>query len=399
MGQDRINCFLENSIFSLKKGNNDGDFSQNNPLSVQVGDESSARDGFSRSCPQHSVHSNESLNEHVAGKINAKVFVVILSWNSRDDLMDCLAHLKVTNYPNYVIVIVDNGSTDDSVAKVKEIYPDCIIIENAENVGFVGGCNIGMQYAMSNGADFVWLLNDDALVTAETLSKLVSFAESNPKVGMVSPVIFTHRESEKIQFCGAFVDFQSCCIVGTSDLKSIEQWQKDLKENLFLWGTALLIKRAVMNRIGLLDERFFAYFEDTDYCLRANAAGYIQRVVIDARIYHKNTTNQIERPPHYHYLYNRNMYLFFKKYDEEISQLKLVIVFVREILLLAARLRDCRMNECLESCLSGCWHAFKGVHGAPRLRPKMPRVLKALIIWHPYFFAKILNTISSRILK
>ena len=102
--------------------------------------------------------------------------------------------------------MVDNGSKDDSVRVIRENYPQVIMIENKENLGYSGGNNIAMSYAMQNDADYMWLLNNDAIVEVDTLSKLVDIGENSPNVGILSPIIYYYDQPNMIQFCGSFVD-------------------------------------------------------------------------------------------------------------------------------------------------------------------------------------------------
>ncbi len=320
-----------------------------------------------------------------------KVVISILSWNSGIDLIECLSSVFKSNYSNYSVVLVDNGSTDQTIPMVRTLYPDIKIIENANNLGYAEGNNIGMIHALGVGADYVWLLNDDAIVATDALSKLVTSAEFNPKIGMVSPVIYTHDDEDRIQFCGSYVDFSVVKYIGTSNLEEIEAWQSESIKQICLWGTALLIRKELIKSIGMLDTRFFAYFEDTDYSVRSFKAGYVNWVETSATIWHKNSTLQIKRPPHYHYLFTRNEYLFWRKHLSNANRIRMLRIYLSNVLMLAAKLRDNQLNESLEACLSGFWDALHGVWGAPNLSRKMPGFIKSIFLWHPYFISNILN--------
>lgn len=108
-----------------------------------------------------------------------KVFIIILNWNGLEDTLECLESVFKLDYPNFEVIVGDNGSTDESVAIIRKTYPQVIMIENKENLGYTGGNNIAMHYAMDHLADYVWLLNKDAVVEKDTLSKLVRSAETS----------------------------------------------------------------------------------------------------------------------------------------------------------------------------------------------------------------------------
>lgn len=319
-----------------------------------------------------------------------KVFVSILSWNSCDDLMHCLENLFLSDYENFEVLVVDNGSTDKSVEIVKSGYPNIKIIQNTINIGFTGGNNIGIKYAIDNGADYVFLLNDDAIVISDTLSKLVSYSESDKMIGLVSPVVYS--VDGKIQFCGSLLDLNKTKIYSNISCENNESSNKNGLIDC-LWGTALLIKKELIQAIGLLDDDFFAYFEDTDYSVRSHTAGFKNIIVSEAKVIHKNTTFQAERPPHYHYLYIRNKYMFFMKYHEHgtFSYSRFIRLYISEVLYLAGNLRDRNLQNCVDACLSGLWDAISGTSGPPRRNYNVPGLVKKIILWHPYFIANLLK--------
>ncbi|MDW8091366.1 MAG: glycosyltransferase family 2 protein, partial [Meiothermus sp.] len=113
------------------------------------------------------------------------VYVIVLNWNGWKDTIECLSSLRHSDYPNYEIVVVDNNSEDDSVVRIREAHPQVPIIQAEDNLGFAGGNNLGIRYALSKGAEFVWLLNNDTKVMKNTLSSMVELAMRNPDVGVV----------------------------------------------------------------------------------------------------------------------------------------------------------------------------------------------------------------------
>ena len=133
------------------------------------------------------------------------VAIVILNWNGWLDTINCLNSLKISNYKNFRIIVIDNGSTDGSVACLREVYPELKIIEAGRNLGFAGGCNIGIHYGFVIGACYIWLLNNDTKVNQKSLSALVAAAENNQEIGAVGSVLYEMDHPNLIQAWGGGV--------------------------------------------------------------------------------------------------------------------------------------------------------------------------------------------------
>ena len=140
--------------------------------------------------------------------MNPKVSIIILNWNSLDDTVHCLESLEKITYPNYDIIVVDNGSKGNDAEILREKFKGYIhIIENDKNYGFPEGCNIGMRYALKNSApDYILLLNNDTTVAPDFLAEMVKIAESDPLIGIAGPKIYFYHEPYKIQSVGLQID-------------------------------------------------------------------------------------------------------------------------------------------------------------------------------------------------
>lgn len=208
-----------------------------------------------------------------------KIFIVILNYNCKLDIIDCLKPL-IQSLPvsrQSSIIIVDNASIDGSVQLIKQKFPRLKIIENKKNLGFAAGNNIGIKYALKNGAEYVLLLNPDTIVKKGFLKPLLK----NP-ADIVAPVIKFKREKEWIYDFGGKINW---CLGRSYHLET-----KSQKLNLaidYVSGCAMLIRKQVFEKIGFLDERFFLYFEDADFCLRARKAGFKIAVEPKSIISHK----------------------------------------------------------------------------------------------------------------
>lgn len=330
-----------------------------------------------------------------------KVYISILNWNGLKDTLECLESVFKLDYPNFEVIVVDNGSTDDSVEVIEKTYPQLTLIENKENLGYTGGNNIGMRYAMDNGADYVWLLNNDTVVESDTLTKLVDAAEKSPNIGLVSPFIYYYDEPEKVQFCGSYMDWKNFDV---PHFKDEALWkQESIGRQVSLWGTALIIKRNLIKDIGYLDDRFFSYFEDTDYSIRSSKAGYQNVMVPSSRIFHKKVPKAQSEKPHYYYYTARNEYFFWTKYTGWFKRISFLKNYISSNVKQAALCRYYGLSECAEACFDGAWSALRGIYGPWDKNIKMPAFLKKIFSWHPYFWASLLKgnflSIASEMLR
>ena len=131
-----------------------------------------------------------------------KVFIILLNWNGSNHTLECLASLEALTYDHYEIVVVDNASTDDSKKRIREAYPDLTLIQSGANLGFAGGSNIGIEYALLRDADFVWLLNNDTVVEPGALGRLVARAQSDPNIGMCGSTLIYYHNRDVVQAYG-----------------------------------------------------------------------------------------------------------------------------------------------------------------------------------------------------
>jgi len=192
------------------------------------------------------------------------VSIIIVNWNAKEMLRNCLNSIREnTTYPNYKIVVVDNGSTDGSVEMIKKEFPHVQLIQNKENIGFAKANNQGIK---SIESDYYFLIGNDTEVTKNWLTSMIEVSESDSKFGITGcKLIFPNG---RIQHAGAWVKIHGVehCLREKGD---------KLRQVDYVTGAAFLIKKEVIDKIGLLDEGFSPfYYEDSDYCVRARKAGY-----------------------------------------------------------------------------------------------------------------------------
>lgn len=217
------------------------------------------------------------------------VSIIVLNWNGLEDTIECLESLQKVTYPNYEVIVIDNGSQGNDAQVLREGFSDYIhLIQNDKNYGYTGGNNIGIRYALSNSSpDYLLILNNDVAVAPDFLTEMVNVAEGNDSIGIVGPKVYFHDSPNVIQSAGCRLSMRKGIgtIIGN---KEIDDGQYDtVREMDHVMGCCLLIKREVVEKIGLFDESYFCYWDETDYCIRARKAGYKVIYAPKARLWHK----------------------------------------------------------------------------------------------------------------
>jgi GT2 family glycosyltransferase len=243
------------------------------------------------------------------------IYVVTLTWNQREDTLNCLTSLRRLTYSNYRLLLVDNASSDGTVEAVRDYFPETEVVVNPTNLGFPGGFNVGLRYALAQGADFVFMINNDTFVEPNILDELMAYA-CPEDVGLLAPKIYYADEPNRIWTVGARRHPWTLEMTGKGDQQIDRgQWNKVLERD-YLVGCALLMKRAMLQAVGLFDMGYHPiYYEDMDLCLRVWRTGYRQLLVPGARMWHKVTASGggVDSPRH-RYLMARNSVRFFRKH-------------------------------------------------------------------------------------
>jgi GT2 family glycosyltransferase len=267
-------------------------------------------------------------------EIIPSIFILILNWNGKENTIECLESVTKINYPNYHIVVMDNGSVDDSVLVIKKQFPQVTLIENKANLGFAAGNNVGIDYAISKKADYILLLNNDTIVDREILLELIAASKLYAEGSILGAKIYYYKERQKIWFAGAEwlpeqANFQHIGI-GTID----DDTKKEaIKETDYICGCALLIKSEVVKKIGTLEPNFFLMWEETDWCYRAKRAGYKCLLVPNAKVWHKISSSFAggDKAPHYQYFWWRNRMLWMERNLSSLEAFAAYAIVYREI--------------------------------------------------------------------
>ena len=212
------------------------------------------------------------------------VYIITLNWNRCADTLAFLESCAQQTYPNLRTLVVDNGSTDSSVETISMQFPQVAQIVNGRNLGFAAGANVGLRHALAHDADYVFLANNDTTLDTDALAVLVAAAQAHD-AAIASPAIFYASAPERVWWLGARRR-PWLLEVAPLDAPGSEPFTVD-----FVTGCGMLISRRCLETVGMFDEQFFMYYEDSDYCLRVQQASLRTLVVPRARMWHKVATS------------------------------------------------------------------------------------------------------------
>lgn len=258
-----------------------------------------------------------------------KLAIVIINWNSFDLTSDTLVSLSSTSYKNYDIIVVDNFSTDNSAAQLEKDFPSIILLRSDENKGFTGGNNLGFDYAINEGYEYVMMLNNDVAVESDFLEPLVVKLDMDEKIGGVQPLIYFYHDRELIWNAGSRYNaiFGIPYILGYYRKDKGQLQRKKQKSIDWITGCAFMIRTEVLKKVGVLKQDFFIYYEDVDLSFRIKEAGYALAYEASSVVYHKTGMSHKSKEklkegylnPKVHYLNARNRLFVLKEYTQKIA--------------------------------------------------------------------------------
>lgn len=243
---------------------------------------------------------------------NPSVAIIVPNFNGRDDLDACLGSLLEQDYPDFSVTLVDNASTDASVAFVKQSFPQVSVVENSHNLGYAGGCNAGLKRALRDDATYFVIVNSDTRAGEGWLRELVEAAAADEAIGVAQSIVYVDEPGEPVVNTAGnemhYLGFAWC-----GGYRQPDRGQFAGGDIPYGSGASLLVKREVLEQVGLFDEDLFLYHEDLDLCLRVRLAGYRIVLAPASHIYHDYDFSRNRSK--FYYLERNRMVVLLKSYS------------------------------------------------------------------------------------
>jgi len=284
----------------------------------------------------------------------SKVFIIIPNWNLKDDTIICVRSVLAGSYAQQRVVVVDNGSSDGSVEALSEHFGEAIdLIVSCENIGFAAAVNLGIRYALSQGADWVLILNNDTTVAPDMLEQLMAVATSRPDIGILGPAIFYYNQPDRVWHLGD--RHPSWSPIPFRISANILQTEKGILPVNYVTGCGMLIRREVFQTIGMFDEGYFMYYEDADFCRRAEQAGFSIACVPAARMWHKVSGSTRGDISYQLYLKTRSRVRFYRRHYSLVSLGYLILNILCSILIEAFK----GNKKTVRAYIKGFYHGWR----------------------------------------
>jgi len=265
----------------------------------------------------------------VAPATDPLVVALVLNWNNLPDTLECVRSVRTSDYPNLALWVVDNDSIEDPTPVLQKECPEIRVLRNSRNLGYGGGNNSGLRMAMAQDATYVLLLNNDVVVAPGMVRRLVMAAESDARIAMATPVVFYYDRPTDVYWDGGFVNWATGDTPHDSRPLAVDG---GLVKSEWLDGCVLLARVAAIQEIGLLDERYFLYFEDTEWSVRALRRGWKNVVVTDAQAWHKvSRSTGGNANPAVQFYFLRNRYLFMRAHHPHARSVRWRIRYLRRV--------------------------------------------------------------------
>ncbi len=318
--------------------------------------------------------------------------ISILNWNGLNNTLLCLRSLDQSEFRDFDVLVIDNGSKDDPSKQIATLHPDVCVVRNATNNGFASGHNQGIEHAGKNGYEFVWILNNDTVLKPNVLGELVAALDADPGVGMVTPIIVNDDATGSIQFCGCELDPVGGRFVHFALVEQALEAQRQRPALFCIWGTAILARTQLLARIGGFDAKFFAYYEDLDLSVRVSQAGYANRIVPSAQVQHGGANDPDQRPPHYVYFNTRNRLLFWRKHSRGVAWFRRCCQLLAGALIYAGEWHERGQHAKGHAAKLAIVDGMLGRGGPWDATRAAPHAGFRVLLRHPYFFARLLRS-------
>ncbi|MBN2490158.1 MAG: glycosyltransferase family 2 protein [Planctomycetes bacterium] len=303
----------------------------------------------------------------------ARVLAVVLNYNGGADVLACLDTLRAQTWPALEVLVIDNASTDGSLAAVRARHPEAAVIANDTNRGFCAASNQGLNRAVAGGHAAALLVNDDVLLDPDCVAQLVTALERDPAVGVVGPKVLFEPERDRIWCAGGVLDYRQNLSRLRGHWQPADRFAEPGAVD-YVPGCALLVRREALEAAGRLEEDYFAYLEDVEFCYRVRRAGFAVRYEPGARAYHRVSRASGDRySPLRKYLNARNSVHFLRRHGTVRAWLAFWLFDV--VTLPAAWLHQALRGRgaAVRAKARGIWRGLRGETGPPARWPAARR--------------------------
>ncbi|MBM3192881.1 MAG: glycosyltransferase family 2 protein [Chlamydiae bacterium] len=260
-----------------------------------------------------------------------KVYLIVLNYRGKEDTKECILSILDSSYKNFEIVIVDNHSQDQSISYLREAFPGITLLETEKNLGYAGGNNVGIQFALDQGAEAILILNNDTTLDKDCIKNFVAESKTYPNSILGGRVYYFDTPSEMQHFGGVWSHRKG---------KFINQPDRDFDtkraRNLdFITGCALFVPRQIFHKTGLFEESFFLYYEEIDWCFRARKLGFFCTYVPSPMIFHKESKSfATPKPPQSYFQWRNRIFFIERNFEKSQFYLWLFTKFPKRLFLL-----------------------------------------------------------------
>lgn len=318
-----------------------------------------------------------------------RILISVLNWNCSTETLACVESLRaLENRAGHVldIVVIDNGSRPDEWAQLQHGLDGgfLTLLRNEDNLGFAGGHNIALRRALDSGADYAWLVNSDAVVIPDSLDKLVALIDADPSCGAASPLILARDDTSVIDFCGARHDWANMASVSSTSVEETRLMEAQYPRDMWLMGAALILRVKALRETGLLNDAYFAYYEDNEICARLCAKGWLCRMAFEAVVLHSHPRLRMsEKGAYYFYLMARNSFTFWYHHTPAPYRHMIRLKLIDRALLVANRLHHAGFGDKSAACMLGIYDGQTGRSGKWDLERRVPWTIRGLrqILW------------------
>ena len=247
--------------------------------------------------------------------------IILVNWNLKDDTIECIDSLVKSGSAHSQIVVVDNGSTDGSIAAIDDRYKNSIVvIEAKENLGYAAGVNLGIRYVLRQNYPWILLMNNDTVVAENFVDEMYSGTKNAKNYDILSPLILYHQNPSIIWSMGEKFLKHTLLTIGSFKAHDINENLSSIVPIDVTNGCAMMVNREIFERVGLFDPQLIMYGEEVDFCWRARQAGYHFACYTPARIYHKVSQSSQKDKPNARYLRMRNQIIFYRRYTTALQK-------------------------------------------------------------------------------